>query len=1135
MPVNKRVNTTYLQKLTSKCPTPANVGALARFLLLALSLTVFSTSAFSQTQTNFENLEIADIAVAFEGNDKNVPASEQFRLIARDAVGGKYSAVGIRDAIQQLYLTKRVASISVDATAVGESRVNLRFLIKRRTQAQKVVIEIIRDEKGKLTEQELLVKLNLLEPGAAISDQTLRNNSDIILEYLRDRGYFKAEVTSTQTPLVNSNDVAVTFRVTPNAQATIGSFDINIEGFDKTKFDEKLALRLGKPFTRASLTADVEKVREILRNNDLLAPLLNEPRPVYDSEANVINIELTGKKGPIVEVLIEAEKDTIGTGTQNQLLPIKREGTLEYSAIIEGERRLENYYQELGYFFADVSSVCSVDPPFTADPTMIGKKGNGFMCSSLSSGDLTDRKVFLTYRVNLSRQLKLTDIRLEGTDEFTIAEIRTVLETQKANILGIIPLFGYGRGYTSEKLLEEDASTIRSLLRELGYRDATVRVNQGVSPNGENLVITFVVDEGKPTVISDVRITGNKDFSDAVLMEQLPPLVGKNFSRAKIRNGQKKLAEFYSQAGYFDTVVNFSIDERTVDSVTGEGLFKILYEIKNKPNALSNETLAAGERGSLPDGEGKKVFIGRVLVTGNEKTKTAAIERALTLEPNEVLRSGDIYTSEQNLYASDVFSRISVVRQPAGETPAGRVTDLIVNVEEQAPRILSYGGGFSTDLGASGFVDIRHLNLLGRLWQGGARIRVSQRQQLAQIDYINPRFIRDGEKRFAPLTLTAQYQRDSTVTRFFRSVFDKGTLGIVQRLDDQGKPIDEFGVDVGGPTLNRLTFTAETNRTISRKNRSILFFRYRFEDVRIYNTQSLLIRDLLTPDSRIRISGFGATFVRDTRENCSVKYTILDIIARGEAGPPCRYNAGDPTKGSFLTAEYNVSVPVLGANVGFNKFQASYNTYYTVPFLKNTTFAGRAIIGLAQVFSSGNRFANSAIPDLEGILPISERFFAGGSNTLRGFDFESAGPRVVIVPTGTFRNSKREPVFLDPFTVPFGGNALAVINLEARIPLTNSIRAVPFYDGGNVFRRVGDIVNPPDVLPNDVNQQNLRALWSHTVGLGLRLKTPVGGEFGVDYGYLLNPPRFLIPQISAPNAIFQLPQSQIHFRFSQAF
>ncbi len=170
-----------------------------------------------------------------------------------------------------------------------------------------------------------------------------------------------------------------------------------------------------------------------------------------------------------------------------------------------------------------------------------------------------------------------------------------------------------------------------------------------------------------------------------------------------------------------------------------------------------------------------------------------------------------------------------------------------------------------------------------------------------------------------------------------------------------------------------------------------------------------------------------------------------------------------------------------------------------------------------------------------GLLPISERFFAGGANTLRGFDFESAGPRYVVVPTGIFRNSNGDPVYLQPFSIPFGGNALAIVNLEARVPITKSFRLVPFYDGGNVFTKVKDIFNPADAPANDVNLQNLRVLWTHTVGLGIRVKTPFGGEVGVDYGYLLNPPRFQIPQTMGPNAIYQLPQGRLHFRFSQAF
>jgi len=115
--------------------------------------------------------------------------------------------------------------------------------------------------------------------------------------------------------------------------------------------------------------------------------------------------------------------------------------------------------------------------------------------------------------------------------------------------------------------------------------------------------------------------------------------------------------------------------------------------------------------------------------------------------------------------------------------------------------------------------------------------------------------------------------------------------------------------------------------------------------------------------------------------------------------------------------------------------------------------------------------------------------------------------------------------------VPFGGNALAIVNLEARLRLTKSLVAVPFYDGGNVFRRVKDIFNPPDVPPDNPSLQNLRALWTHTVGFGFRIKTPVGGDIGIDFGYLLNPPRFIL----GPNAIYQLRREQVHFRFSQAF
>ncbi|MBA2493238.1 MAG: BamA/TamA family outer membrane protein, partial [Acidobacteria bacterium] len=1022
---------------TSIIHYPLSIIHLFAFLCFCGLFFVITVSA----QNKFEDRQISNVEITFEGTDRDLSAAEQFRLIARNALGTNYSTVKVRDALAALYKTGNIVSASVVPINVGQSNVNVRFIIKRKTKAEKVNINIGNTVGKPVTEQELLLKLNLLNPGTSITEQTLRNNADLILDYLRERGFYKAETTYSQQPLNSETEVAVTFNVIPNAQAKVEKFNIDIAGFDASKVRPKLELQLGEPYSRELLTEDIAKIRKALREEKFIAPELEEARPVYDSEKNTITIDLKGKVGPIVNIEVDAGKEEIGDKKLTELLTIRREGTLDYAAIVEGERRLRNYFQEKGYFFAGVKAVCSVKPEFTEEEASATQNETDVLCEALSGATLKDRVVDVKYQADLSRRLKLVDIRIEGTDKFTAEDIKGILDSQEANALGFIPFFGYGRGYTSNETLEEDRLAIKSVLRELGYRRAEVAVRQSVSLNGEDLIITFAVEEGIPTTVADIEITGNTSFSDATLLAKLPDLAGKNFSRARARNGVKELSQFYSEAGFYDAKVSYSIVELNEPANAQEEKVKLIYNLEN---------------------EGKKVFVNRILINGNEMTERDAILKAVNLKSGDVLRTTDMFASEQNLYATDAFSLVEIKPQPAGEKAdgSGRLSDVIINVEEQKPRLITYGGGYSTDIGANGFFDIRHFNLFGKLQQGGARIRASRLQQLVQIDYINPRFLPDGKNRFSPLTFTAQYQRDSTVTRFFRSTFDRGTFGIVQRVDEEGNPIDQFGDATGDPTINRLTIAAETSRTVSVKKRSFLFVRYRYEDVRLFNFESLLVKDLLRPDAKVRISGFGANFVYDTRQNCNIKYTFIELIQKGDPGDPCRYSPNDPTRGNYLTAEYNLSAPLLGANTGFHKFQGSYNTFFTFSKLKNTTFAGRAILGLASVFSRNESFSSTQFPDLNGSLPISERFFAGGSTTLRGFEYEGAGPRVVIVPQGIFRNNKGEPVFLSPFTVPFGGNALAIVNLEARIPVTDLLRVVPFYDGGNVFRRVSDIFKP---------------------------------------------------------------------------
>ena len=474
-------------------------------------------------------------------------------------------------------------------------------------QIRQVSVQIDPASFDEVTEQELLLRTTLVQSGASVSETALRNSADGIVEYLRNRGYFQAEAEILRETEPNSLDQNVVFKVSPGERSTVASFDIAIAGTSTALINEELKLQPGKPYSREELLADVERIKEFLRDKNFLAPRLNEPRIAYDSESNRTTISINGEVGPTVEVTVTGENAKIGGSTQRELLPVERDGTVDFAAIIEGERRLENYYQEKGFFFAEVTVACTVDPPILDYDDTPLPNGTPFICSSLGSTELSGRNVEINYIANLDRRLKLVDIRIRGTQLFTTEEISSVLESQTANILGIIPIFGYGRGYTSNKILEQDTATIRSLLRELGYRDATVRANLGASVDGESLIVTFIVEEGEPTKVSAVEIAGNNAFPEDELIAILPKFVGENFSIQKVRNGQRTLASYYSSKGYYDASVTYSIDAIPTADETAPPLFRVVYNVQN---------------------EGEPVYVDRILINGNIRTKASAIQKA---------------------------------------------------------------------------------------------------------------------------------------------------------------------------------------------------------------------------------------------------------------------------------------------------------------------------------------------------------------------------------------------------------------------------------------------------------------------------------------------------------------------------
>jgi outer membrane protein insertion porin family len=1110
-----------------------------RLLLIPLLALIFVGNAAGKTAKDariedYEGRQISAVEVVIEGPVSNPDLQAEFLSLLKVAPNTQFSAVRVRDSLQALFDSGRVGNARVEVVEDGPARtgsVRLRFVVQRQVQIGDVRIELGPVTGTPISVDELRARLNFVQPGTRLSKQLILRNADEILVYLRDRGYFNATVDPVEQLGPRGVRETITYRVTPGEQARVENFDIRITGFDVAPVRNTLTLQPQTPFTRDALADDVKKIRDALIAQNYLTPVLDDPRIVRDAEKNTVAISLTGSIGPKVNVTIT--NYDLSEKTQHDLLPVKREGNVDYSAIVEGARRIRNRLQEEGFFFAEVTPVCRVENP----PAEIGPNGTEETCQNLNPTTLAGHNINLEYQVERGRRFRLTDIRITGTNKLTYDDISANLKTQKANPIGLIPWLGYGRGYTSLTLLEQDRRTVEAFMRDLGYRKAKAEVLQGVSINGDNLIITFQVTEGPLTRIAGVDVKGNQIYTEDRIRQELTTVIGGPYSRSQARTDADKIASLYSREGYVNARVDFSIVELPVKG--DEEQVRILYSITD---------------------EGDKVYINQIVingVTGDRKTrqtKRAAIRRAIPIAEGDVLRADRISDAERELYLTDAYRQVIIRTEPAGETTGGyKRSDVIIDVEEKPPNVMDYGGGFSTDAGALGLFEISNVNLMNRLRQGAMRLRASRLQQRVRLEYLDPRFVRYNKHDFAPLAASIEYQRDSTITRFFRSAIDRGTMGIVQRLDEDGNPIDIFGARVNEPTINRFTAAVETQRVLDRKTRSIIFGRLSYEDVRLYNLESLVVRPILEPDRKVRLARIGASFVRDTRERCE-----KGLLARsqrdedeqpGKPGEICRYNQVDATRGSFLSVDYALALRQLGGNISFNRFQATYRQYYKVSALRDTTFAGNLTLGLANLFNPIDRDGTGTIDEIDRTLPISERFFSGGSTTLRGFSFEEAGPRQVVIPEGAFRDSNKNVVFLNPFTVPVGGNALAIVNLEARIPLTRSVQVVPFYDGGNVFRRVGDLFGkhdeapvPPGDLIGAINAANLRAHWTNTVGLGFRLQTPFGGALAVDYGWLLNPPEFLIPQrgpsgvsFDGTPAIFRLHRGNLHFRITQTF
>lgn len=612
--------------------------------------------------------------------------------------------------------------------------------------------------------------------------------------------------------------------------------------------------------------------------------------------------------------------------------------------------------------------------------------------------------------------------------------------------------------------LSEDVRILQKMYEKIGFSQANVEYK--VEENKENgkVKIFFNIGEGHRVKIKDIRAQGNKNFSSGKILRLIKTKSAWLFNAGilkddVIKEDMERLKAFYRHNGFTDASAAYEVKPDPVRPY----LLHILIKIDEGKKYLVGTVTVSGNKdiaekdllarlkecvpGKVYSQEGVRVdvanmqglyfdrgYISCVIQEATSvNTHTGHVDIAYSVVENQVAYvnkvkvKGNIKTKdivirrELRIHPGDKFDGEKLRRSKerlknlgffedvsydTEDTESADKKNLVVDVRESKTGAFSFGGGYSTVDSFVGFVEIEQKNFDWRNW---------------------PYFTGAGQDlrfRFSLGTVNKGYDLSFTEPWLFDYPIAFGFDAYKRtRLKDTdiGYGYDE---DVSGGDLR-------LGRELFEYFRADLMYHY--DKITISNVDDAASGELKKESGSNIISGPRLTLTYDSRDN------IFDI------------HRGDVFAGSF-----DVAGGPFGGDKDFIKFFGRASHY--VPLFRNSTLEFRGRVGISKAYNDSKE------------LPIYERFFAGGADTIRGYRERKIGP---IDPTSSD---------------PLGGEALLIGNVEYTYPVFGFLKLAAFYDIGNVWAKHAKFGT---------------GSYKAGMGLGIRMKTPIG-PITLDYGFPLN-------------------------------
>ncbi|MGE0705316.1 MAG: POTRA domain-containing protein [Vicinamibacterales bacterium] len=628
------------------------------------------------------------------------------------------------------------------------------------------------------------------------------------------------------------------------------------------------------------------------------------------------------------------------------------------------------------------------------------------------------QETVIVFMVTRGLLYRISDVEVAGNVSVPMDPLRAQLRLQPGQPLDPVVLDG-------------DVAAVEEVYRRQGFAGVTVRsgidaVDTGSSLSGEtNVIVRILIQEGVRTEVASVRINGAEGLSESDLRMSAGLAAGEPFVLADMAVGRDALEQYLRNQGYERATV--TADPGLSDDGTRAD---VVFEVV----------------------EGPQLRVDHVIIIGNRRTRTDTIAQQVTLGSGDPLDAGAILESQRRLAALGLFRRVRITPLAHDDETT---RDLLVTVEEAPVTTLGYGGGLEAgqettaeEGGTAGdrieirpraFFEIGRRNLFGKNRSISLFTRLSFRSA------VSPGAPGEGDSGGSPFGFV-EYRvlgtfREPAVFGSNADAFLSGTA------EQQRRPSFSF---------TRRAFSAEVARALG--SRFGLSGNYQIQRTQLFDerfTEDVRLIDRLFP--QVRLSSFSTSAVRDTRD---------DQL--------------NPTSGHYASVNVQLAARRIGSEVGFVRSFLTGQWFRQLPGRSGVVVATSARVGLADGFQrvvtrrdgTGSPILGpdgQPIVDVVDDLPASERFFAGGDTTVRGFALDQLGTPATLAEDG----------------FPLGGNAVAIFNAELRVPLFGGLGVVGFVDGGNVFARTSDF---------DLGE--LRG----AVGFGVRYASPVG-PIRVDLGF----------------------------------